>query len=266
MSDDPREPLSGGDGGEPLDEISDDDLGPDGGDDGQEEAPPEEADVGEADEEDQDQGSVAPQPATRGSPRVRRIVNENAELRERLARLEGAQSVRSQPLIDPAQAAQQQRERFQAEFNRRFQEDPAAAQQWMWDIGQQQFGQAIASSEQRIMDRQDQREFDALCRSDRLAARYKDQVERDVQTLKSQGMIYVDRQMLLDRIVGQDMRRRASQEGPRQRAQAQRRVQRQTTRPGSGRGDGAANRGRRGSEDEDDIALLRNTPVGSFGV
>ena len=45
---------------------------------------------------------------------------------------------------------------------------------------------------------------------------------------------------------------------------AQRRVARQTTRPASGRGDGAANRGRRGSEDDDDIALLKETPLGNF--
>ncbi len=115
-----------------------------------------------------------------------------------------------------------------------------------------------------MLDRQDQREWDNLVRSDRLAARYKDLVERDVQTLRAQGSLYIDRQILLERHAGRDLIQRSRTEGPRQRAAAQRRVARQTTRPASGRGDGAANRGRRGSEDDDDIALLKETPLGNF--
>mgnify|MGYP001603274943 CR=1 FL=1 len=265
MSDDPRDPLPAGDGeGEPSDEIRDDDLGTDGDGDEEEALSEEEADVEGSDEEDAEEGKVTPPPRTsRGRNTFGRLREENRELRERLNRVEQTVT-QPRPYIDPAAQQREQQEQFNREYQERFQNDPQAATAWLWQRGQQQIGAALQQQEARMLDRQDEREWNRSLQSNRFAQRFKDAVERDVQTLRSQGSQYINREMLLQKHVGEYTLNRAQAEGPRQRAAAQRRVARQTTRPASGRGDGAANRGRRGSEDDDDIALLKETPLGNF--
>ncbi len=260
MSDIPRDPPEDGGEGDDLEKLqetegqADDDLGLD--ESGDEEGGPDEA----GQEEQEEEVEAKPRPSRARDTivaqrrRAQDAERERDDLRRRLEVLEhGSQTPRADP-----DAQRRQAEAETQELERLWQQDPLQAIQQVRNRERQAIGQALQQSEARIMDRQDLRDWQQTVRSDRTAARLNSQVEAIIDGARRQGNYATTRQLAYEVLVGQEVLRQRSQRGPQQTRQAQRRVARQTVRPGSGRGDLAPARRQQVDGDE---ALLRGATV-----
>lgn len=255
MSDDPRgeDDQEFGDGGD--DEGQEPEIEADGeGDDAEADAEL------EADGEDEPEAEVA-RPQRRESryqrnERTAREAKEEArQLRERLDRLEGQ---RNQTPPDPA--AQQRADAEELERLRLM--DPVDALHYVRQQERQRLGQYMQGVEGRIADRQDKSEFDAACREDKAMLRLAPEVERHIADARRQGNYTLARQTVADLLYGQEMRARRREGTPRQQREAQRRVARQTVRPGGGRGE--VPRQRRQADGDADEKFLRGITIGDL--
>lgn len=89
----------------------------------------------------------------------------------------------------------------------------------------------------------DKAAFNALKATDPLAQRYGDEVETRLQAMRAQGQ-NVDRERLLTFIIGEKARANSGKAKAKQTGDGQRRIERQTTRPGTQRSDTATTRGK----------------------
>jgi hypothetical protein len=277
MSDVPRAPDDGADEFEPggrddeIEEIEEGAGGPgegiDGGGDTAEEDP---------DEDEGLEGSEGDAGRTRGvsrpeSPRESRFqrnvrLRREAEakanaLEERLARLENSQRQPQQP--DPETLRRQEREFLESLRMM----DPVDAANAVASRKEQQFVQALQAVRMEGLDRQDRSEFNLAARADPAMGRLRPQVESAIAEARRMGNFSVTRMDIFYRLYGEEMAARRNTERPRQQRSAQRRVAAETTRPVSGRGEGA--RGRRpeeGTRESDDaiIADMRRRGVPLF--
>lgn len=257
---DPRLPLD--DGGEELDLAEDDEEAPDEVEDGEgdgEDAGGDDEAEGDADDEGDGRQERQTRHVESRYQRNRREAQEAkreaADLRRRLDDLERrGPSAPQGP--DPQAAARAEQEWLQSlELMA-----PAQMAIAIRDRERQMMGAALQQTEARLLDRQDRADFRRLCETDRSARRLAPQVEQMIADARRNGNYSLDRETAFTFVYGTEMRARARVETPRQRAAAGRRVQRQTVRPGSGRGD-APRGGNRRSQDADDEALLRGITI-----
>ena len=252
---DPREPQDGG-GEPPVDDeldlgiLDDDDPEPDI--DPEPEPEPQDADQPEdLDEPPRRQTRRERQAGNRD--RVAQLEAENAEVRRRLAEIEGTRN--QPPPVDPM--AEQRR--MEAEYERLAMLPPQDMVREMHQMVRREFGAGLQAVSAQTLERADIAAFDALKRSSPVAARLAPQVEQTAADLRRQGVQGINREMLLAYHVGQEVLQRARGEGARQRRTGAANVARQTVRPGSGRGNMArvAGNGRGGDADR---ALLESLP------
>ncbi len=136
--------------------------------------------------------------------------------------------------------------------------DPYDAMQQTVQRERQLFGAALQQQENIRFERDDARDFRNLTQRKPLAKKYEAAVERAIIATRPAGNYVTTREQVYYLLIGQDMDEKASRETPRQQRDAQRRVARQTTRPGGGRSDGARSTSRSG----DDIESARNRTRG----
>jgi hypothetical protein len=241
--------LEGGDEIEEAEgEVEDAEAGDEAGEGGADDA---DGEVDEEAEPERPQRHVARRP----SREERATRRENAELKERLDRLERDRSAPTP--ADPQAAA-----RADAELMERLRlMDPVDALAEVRRIERENIGRYVSGVETRIMDRVDKQEFDREARTSPARQRLASEVERYIADARRQGNSQVTRETVFHLLYGQEMDRKARDVAPRQQRQAQRRVAAATTRPGAARGD--AVRGRRDSMDADE-RLLRNTTLGDI--
>ncbi len=249
---DRREPLPGNEeldlGEDEEAEIPEDDEG-DGEDAGADDEG--EGDAGD-DEGEEGQARHVERPRSRGESRAQRQANENRELRRRLEELERRGTEQRPQGPDPQAAAREEQEFYQSlELMA-----PAQAIMAVRDRERRLMGSVLQQTEARLLDRQDRSDFARLCETDRSARRLAPVVEQMIADARRSGNFSLDRETAFTFAYGKELRERGRTETPRQRAAAGRRVQRQTVRPGAGRGDAPRAASRR-SQDSDDEAFLR---------
>ncbi len=258
MSDVPRDPPVDGEANpddlpedHELDELLD-------GDEPAEE--PAEGETEEEEPEGQAQPEVRPR---RGPSRQARLSRENTELRERLARVEGRlDAPRPQaPQFDP-----EAQRRADEEFYERLRNegiDPVEATRRITERVANRERQAFGGVVLQMQNDADRRDFAALARSDRNAARFRDEVEEIAGQIVRTGNV-PNREVIFERLLGREVRQRASRVVAPQRRAAAGRVARETTRANGGGGDVARSQGRSRNQDDADEALLRNLRAGDL--
>ena len=199
----------------------------------------------------------ARRPQGRGDQRIRQLANNNRELRERLARLEGQLQA---PIHRPPPVDTEREEREFAERLRMLAPDEAAR-----EVGnriEQRTNQRLLQQEIRIGDQLDRQAFSQLQRDEPAARRLANEVERVLMEERNQGRNPA-RETIYTYLAGKEMRERAGKAGAQQRREGQRRIASQTTRPGNSRSTAAAPAQRRGQGDSEEAILERwgDTPL-----
>lgn len=251
---DRREPLPGT---EELDLGEDEEVEAPEDDEGDEDAGGDDEGEGDAgdDEGEEREARHVERPRSRSENRAQRQAQENRELRRRLEELERRPAERPQG-PDPQAAAREEQE-FYASLEMMA---PAQAIMAVRDRERRLMGGALQQTRTELIDRQDRRDWARDCETNKTKARLAPKVEEMISNARNRGNYDLDRETAYKYALGDEIDRRGRTEAPRQRAAAQRRVQRQTVRPGSGRGDAPRSTNRR-SQDSDDEALLRGTVI-----
>lgn len=165
--------------------------------------------------------------AREATERATKLENETRELRDRLARLE--QPRQEQPRgKSPEELALM---------------TPDELIDYRLGIATKGFEQKLGAIQWATYETNDKSAFAALCATDPVAARYKDEVEQRLTAMRQAGQ-NVDRERLLTYIIGEKVRQRNAGAKDKQRNEGQRRIQRQQVRPAQSRGDTQSNRGR----------------------
>lgn len=246
----------------PTNEPEDFDLGEiEEADDGEEAA--EEVDVegqdgdegGEVDEAEGGEGDVAPSPAPartgrksaaqRWRDRAERTERELASLRQQVQGL-------AQPRPDP------EAQRRAAEQEQALLEQMSPAEVYRYQ--EQKFQQRLQMQQLSIEDRIDKQAYDAAARNDPVYARHKDAVERIIAAEQAQGR-FQSRETVLTYVIGEEARKRATSDAPRQRRAAARRVAGAQARPTGSRSDAGGGRRPAGDSYEAALARLKGQPI-----
>lgn len=255
-------PPGEGNGGD-LDGQEDASL-PEGQDEGEIPESDEGEDEGQSDEgldaqdEGDGEGSVDDQPArkpSRAQSRIQTLTNTAREAKERADRLER----------EMQEFRAEQRQRQQASQ----QESPAdrAARRALMDP-MEVMREDLAESERRTANLLQQQAMHQQETSDKLTynsilrdapnlKKYDAEVEKLRLEQQAKGM-FVPREVLLDLAIGRAARAAAAKAAPKARADGQRRVAQQQSRPAAARGDTATQRGRQGDSVE---KRLENVPI-----
>jgi hypothetical protein len=250
------------DGGEELDLAEDDEEAPDEVEDGEgdgEDAGGDDEAEGDADDEGDGRQERQTRHVESRYQRNRREAQEAkreaADLRRRLDDLERrGPSAPQGP--DPQAAAREEQEFYQSlELMA-----PAQAIMAVRDRERRTMGMALQQTRAELLDEVRKQRWETSCESNWTKARLSPQVQTMIDTARRQGNTSLDYETAYRWALGDEIDRRSRVETPRQRAAAGRRVQRQTVRPGSGRGD-APRGGNRRSQDADDEALLRGITI-----
>lgn len=242
-------------GGEPLD-GEDLDLGVE--DEGGEEPPPEDLDQPEP------EAAAEERRPSRAQSRIQRLQQERDEARRQAAEAEGYRRALEQRNQQAAPVDPYAQQRAEQEFLASLQQmDPYQAAIAIRDRERAQVGNALVQMQRDNAERLDRMEFNSLVRTDAEARRLAPEVERLVSQARAGGDYQTTRQTVYELLYGREALARRQGLVPRQRAQAQRRVAQQTTRPASGRGD-VATGGRVRDQGSADEALLRGVTVGDL--
>jgi len=250
---DPREPvdtpdLSPGDDDIDLTDVTLDELEPAEEPD----AEPDEFDAPEPDDTQARQPTRSRDTIRQLRGRAQAAETRAQEFERRLAEVERAR-VPVQPQVDPLLLQQRQREE-----EAQVQQLPYEQQIAYWrNRDQQENNRRFAQLQLQTFDQFDTANFNQLKRSEPAAARLAPEVERVLQQQRAQGTYTFSRENIYDYLLGQETRRRATQQAGRQRTAGAGRVARQTTTPASGRGDMARAPGNGRAADADE-RLLRS--------
>lgn len=235
-------------GGPDEEEIQDAD-GEDEGRDGEE---PDGQETGDGEEQGAqghaqgDEGHV--KPPSRSSLRIQKEIARRKEAEQKFATLEREiaeiRAAQQQPRIDPAEQARQ----AQIEAEQVALMSPAQVAQYYAEKTRREMQAERQQDRLFLQEQNDRANFNALQATDPLARKYADEVERVVQEQKRNGMT-VSREVALNFVIGQAMRKRAGAAGTRQGKAAAARVAGASTKPGRMNGDAASDRtGRRGGD------------------
>ncbi len=216
-----------------------------------EDAEPEDFDAGAADaaedgagtdegEDEAEEGNDVDPALRRGggaaTPRNLRRRAQEAErerdgLRQTIAELQRSQQEIQQRIAADPQA-RARAEAQEAELLSRMGPDEQA--RYFYNKGRQEIGQVLQNQRIETADQIDRLSYDSTARSSPLHQRYATRVEDLLRTERSQGRS-PPREVILDYLIGRDVRERAMRAAPGQRRQAAARVRGQPTRPGAAR-------------------------------
>jgi len=223
----------------------------------------EELDAGDEDggEEPQaDDEPAEPKPAPRRDrgrrERLAERVRQSNERIERLEReLQATRQIQQAPRVDPYE---QQR---QAEAERQHVANLPYEQQGLYWAQKSEQRVAAALQQQRadIGDQLERSAWKSLCAVDPMARRYDDRVEAALATY-APGQPRPPREAVFNYLLGEELRRKRAADNGKQRQQAARRVQRQTTQPANGRSDAPRERGRESGDNS--LEALRRRVYG----
>lgn len=209
------------------------------GDDGQDEGDA----AGHEDEgqEGEDAGDVAPARSGRRS-QSQRLRERNEQLQRELAEARGFRQAaeqfrpQQQPQVDYAAQQRAQQERA----DRLAMMSPVEAAEFIANERAGQFQQALLMQHLSTQDLIDRRDYEQQARSSKLHSQHREEVERTLQAKRQAGDLLINREEILDRIIGREARERASRAAPAQRRAATTRVNGQRAQPTGARGDAAA--------------------------
>lgn len=231
-----------------------------------------EPDEPEVESEDQDQGhpdalEEVPQPS-RASRRVSALRNrlkdqedENRRLRSDIDRMIAQTRPPAAPAIDPYRQA----ELLRQEQERIAMMQPHEIAAYTEHKLRNEFQFQLSRTQIETRDLVDRQMFETLKSRDKLAERFSDQVEQLLLAARNQGINPTPtREVLLNALVGYEIRQKAGQQTEQQRRRGARQIAAQTTQPGGGRSTAATPASRRPREDSDEAFLqrLRNMTVG----
>jgi hypothetical protein len=213
---------------------------------------PDEAAEGEEPEPQPRTRRTEDEPARRGgraNERIRELNRERNELRERLARLEGAVS---RPPPQP-QVSQAELDRQEAEQLALMSPDQQA--RYFSQKTERAVSQALMQHQLATADQIDRMSFERFIDRYPAATRYTDQVETILSSERAAGR-NPSRETILKYVMGEQLLRRGARASNEQRRTGRRRIAREQTRPGNGRSTAAAperNRGNGSMSDADFI-------------
>lgn len=184
--------------------------------------------------------------------RAQQAERERDELRQQQAQDRARlQALEQRVLNDPgaaARAAAEERDRIAVMT-------PDEVSRYYYEKGTREFGGAIQALQMQTQELLDKQAYDAASRSSPLHQRYRSQVEQVLAFERAQGRS-TTREVILDYLIGKDVRERSSVVAPKQRVAAAQRVAAVQARPTGGRGDvAAARRLVPGSAAADDAAI-----------
>jgi len=190
----------------------------------------------EADDGEQEQVDEPAPRASRGETRFQRLANEAKAAREEATR------VRSE-LSELRRAQQQSTQQLTAEQEaaRLAVMTPEERADYKLNAATRRFEQQASVLAFNSHDASDKALFEAKAVSNRVYAKYKDEVEDKLQELRSQGQ-NVPREQLLKWIIGD--KALATAANPRPAQKAAQRVAAQQVKPGTAKGDAASQRGK----------------------
>jgi hypothetical protein len=210
-------------------------------------------------EADEDAEGQARQVAPRRESRRARLGRENAELRERIARLEGANEAQRRqpqgPAADPQQA-QREEQAFRESLELM---TPGQAALAVADRREQRIGAAFAQMQAQTRDEIQREAFNAKADRGGAYGQYRDKVIAAIEAERARGNYAVTYEAAFRYLVGEDVIRKTERAGTRQAKNGAARVRQQTTRPTNGRGDGARPSARPAADSyEADLALVND--------
>jgi hypothetical protein len=187
-------------------------------------------------------------PVTRGGNRVQRAVEERNALREELAQLRRDQAA------DRAERAQQTQQYTDQQW----------AERWAVMTPEEKIDYVASQGEQRIrglqseMGRQtmlmrDQMAYEAKASVHPVYARYQNEVDRIHNDYAQRGQ-FIAREGILKQLLGERALATASGSTRKAQRQGQKKIEAQTTRPSSSKGDAASTRGKSGDSAEKRLA------------
>ena len=201
-------------------------------------------DATEGDGSETEEGEIEAAKPSRGESRFQRLANTAKEARE-----EAATARRELQEFKASQRQAVQQETPEQEAQRLALMTPEERLEFKLDKSERRNQQNMQAMAFQMQDGTDKSAFTALCTSDQTAARYRDRVEAKLAEIRSQGQ-NVNREALLDFLVGQDVRKKGGAARDRQAKDGERRIQRQKVAPGNNRGDSApAKRGEKTLEE-----------------
>jgi hypothetical protein len=194
------------------------------------------------------EGDDAEKPVTRGGNRFQRLSNDNSALREELAQIR-----RDREADRQNQAAQQQQWTEQQ-----------WAERWAVMTNEEKIEHIAAQGEQRIRGLQsemgmqtklmrDQMGYEAKASVNPVYAKYQDEVERVHSDYAQRGQ-FIAREGILKQLLGERALASASKDTRQGRKQGQKKIEAQTTRPSTSKGDAASTRGKSGDSAEKRLA------------
>jgi hypothetical protein len=194
------------------------------------------------DQDDLDEEEPPPQRQTRGENRVAKATREAAE-----ARREAAELKRRLEDMERKSAAPPQPRETVEQFRARLDSmDPVARVDYLRQLDREEMQQSLQQIRFESQDSADRTEFEALAARNPAAAKMKDDVEKALADMRRTGQT-APRKTILAYLIGQ----RALERAPRAKGKAERNAaasrDRHAARPGSGRGDAAAEN-RRGND------------------
>jgi hypothetical protein len=223
---------------------------PAGGDEGSE-VPADGSDASSAGDDglqDRRQEGDAGQHVTRGGNRFQRLSNDNAALRDELA------AMRRQRETEAARQTAQQQQWDQDQWNQRWSVmTPDEKVDYAVNWGQQQANELRNQMGAQVGLLKDQLAYDAKATINPVYAKYKDEVEDQYQQYWQQGR-HIPRETLLYQMIGRKAVETAGSSTRRARAQGQKKIEAQTTRPSTSKGDAASTRGKAGDSAEKRLA------------
>ncbi len=211
------------------------DLEVDGEDEGTPDQPVEGEDDGSPEDEEIDAAAAGDKKPGRAESRIQRLRQEAQD-----ARREAAENKRllEQALSNSRQPAQPQ-ETVEMEQARLALMTPEERVDYKLAKAEQRNLQNTQNMQFQMQETADVAYFRGLVASDPVAAKYKDKVEAKLAEIRSKGQ-NVNREALLDLLVGQDMRAKRAAAAPKQKAEADRRIARQKVPAGNSKGDTSA--------------------------
>lgn len=234
--------------------------------------PPIGQDIDEAylEEDVEPEAEPEPEPQAQPEPRrgrandtIRTLRSRAQEAERRAADLERRMSAfeARQTMPDPRvaqQAAAQEEQQFRESLVGLMPEEIALR---VTERTERRMQAQLAAAEVRGFDRNDRIDFEKEAAVSRFAASKRQEVEDLLGRMRSQGVYQFGRLDILDLLDGRNRRLTREQTTQQQRRNGARNVARETVRPASGRGEGGGG-GRRTSQEDADIALLKGARIG----
>lgn len=202
----------------------------------------------EGDDGPQDGQPEGDRPVSRGANRFQRLSNDNAALREELAAARREREADRQ-----RQVAQQQQWTEQQQQERWAVMTPEEKVEELRYWGQQQLQSLQQQNAFQMGLLRDQMQYDAKATVNPVYARHKVEVERQYQEHMQQGR-HIPRETLLYQMLGRRAVETAATSTRKAKVQGQKKIEAQTTRPSSNKGDAASSRGKSGDSAEKRLA------------